>query len=105
MGKKDKDIKIVLDFIKIYCDHNHQKEEKEYIEEYKASLCSQCKELAQYAVKRRSLCPKDPKPACKKCDTPCYGPQYKEKIRKVMKFSGIHVIKKGRLDYLFHYFF
>jgi len=104
MDKKDKDIKVVLDFITIYCRENHKNVEKNFIEEINATLCPDCKELALYAVKRRRLCPKNPKPACKKCDTPCYAPKYKEKIRKVMKFSGIYSIKRGRLDYLYHYF-
>lgn len=104
MDKKDKDIKVVLDFIKVYCTQNHYKNEKEYVEEYKAFLCPDCKDLAQYAVKRRMLCRKDPKPTCKKCDTPCYSPRYKERIKKVMKFSGIYLIKRGRWDYLYHYF-
>jgi hypothetical protein len=104
MDKKNNDIKILLDFINVYCRENHSSHKKELLDEFNLNLCNECRELALYAVKRRQVCPKDPKPACKKCDTPCYAPKYKEKIRKVMKFSGIYFIKKGRFDYLYHYF-
>ncbi|MFZ5945483.1 MAG: nitrous oxide-stimulated promoter family protein [Bacillota bacterium] len=103
MGKTDKDIKLLIDFIKVYCRENHKGIPKETIPPYNVPLCSDCWELALYAEKRRKYCPKIPKPACKKCDTPCYAPKYKEKIRKIMKFSGIYYIKRGRLDYLYHY--
>ncbi|MGI6225075.1 MAG: nitrous oxide-stimulated promoter family protein [Peptococcales bacterium] len=103
MEKKDHDIKILLDFIKVYCRENHKNKEKVFIEKFNASLCDECTELAEYGVKRRMLCPKKPKPTCKRCTTPCYAPKYKERIKKVMKFSGIYLIKRGRLDYLYHY--
>ena len=74
------------------------------LENYDINLCNDCLDLAKYAIKRREFCPKDPKPACKKCSTPCYVPKYKEKIRKVMRFSGMYYIKKGRLDYIYKYF-
>ncbi len=110
MNKIDKDIKLLLDFIKVYCKKNHQNRQKNlvknvlidhYGENY---LCDECNELAVYAAKRREKCPKDPKPACKNCDTKCYSSKYSQKIREVMKFSGIYLIKRGRLDYLYHYF-
>ncbi|NLT95366.1 MAG: nitrous oxide-stimulated promoter family protein [Clostridia bacterium] len=104
MNKTEKDIRIVLDFIKIYCAQKHKNVDKVFIEEYNAMLCPDCLDLARYAVKRRMACPKNPKPPCKKCDTPCYSPKFKGKIREVMKFSGIYLIKRGRLDYLLHYF-
>ena len=67
------------------------------LENYDINLCNDCLDLAKYAIKRREFCPKDPKPACKKCSTPCYAPKYKEKIRKVMRFSGMYYIKKDDL--------
>jgi hypothetical protein len=48
-------------------------------------------------------CPHDPKPTCKKCKTQCYHGAYKSKIREIMKFSGMYLIKRGRLDILYHY--
>lgn len=104
MEQKDHDIKILLDFITVYCRENHKTREKLVIDEFSTSLCEECKELALYGAKRRQLCKKNPKPPCKRCKTPCYATKYKEKIKKIMKFSGIYFIKKGRLDYLYHYF-
>lgn len=103
MGKEDKDIKVVLDFIKIFCEKNHEGKEKILLEDSNIWLCKECMDLALYAVKKRRICKKNPKPPCKKCDTPCYSLKYKEQIRKIMKFSGIYYVKRGRLDYLYHY--
>ncbi|MEW6623791.1 MAG: nitrous oxide-stimulated promoter family protein [Bacillota bacterium] len=100
----DKDIKILVDFIRVFCKENHSQEPKEILEGTNVKLCNDCMELALYAIKKRQQCRKDPKPACKKCDTPCYAPKYKAKIREVMKFSGKYFVLRGRLDYLYHYF-
>ena len=51
----------------------------------------------------RLKCSHDPKPMCKKCETQCYHGEYKAKIREVMKFSGMYLVKHGRLDMLYHY--
>ncbi|WP_031513113.1 nitrous oxide-stimulated promoter family protein [Desulfofalx alkaliphila] len=104
MAKAEKDLFIVLKFIETYCNCNHREQQKVTLEGHEMKLCQECLELSNYAIKRRLLCPKDPKPSCKNCDTHCYAPRYRKKIREVMKFSGIHYIKRGRLDYLFHYF-
>jgi len=51
----------------------------------------------------RLRCPHSPKPMCKKCFTPCYRDDYRSRIREIMKFSGIYLVKHGRLDMLYHY--
>lgn len=104
MDKVEKDIAIVLRFIATYCQHNHQNQQKVHIHHSDLQLCDECSDLARYAVNRRLNCPKNPKPACKDCDIHCYMPKYRQRIREAMKFSGIHYIKRGRLDYLYHYF-
>ena len=104
MEKVEKDITIVLKFIATYCHHNHHGQQAVKIQHMDMDLCNECTDLAQYAVKRRINCPKNPKPACKDCDIHCYMPKYRQEIKKAMKFSGIHFIKRGRLDYLYHYF-
>jgi hypothetical protein len=68
-------------------------------------LCRECTRLLQHGTAKLLLCPYDPKPMCKKCPTHCYAPFYRERVREVMKFSGMHMMKRGRLDMLFHYFF
>ncbi|MEG6615609.1 nitrous oxide-stimulated promoter family protein [Peptococcaceae bacterium 1198_IL3148] len=104
MQKIDRDIDIVLKFIETYCQHNHQNHHSVTLHNKSLALCEECKELSNYAIKRRQNCPKNPKPACKNCDIHCYTPKYREKIKQAMKFSGIYYIKRGRIDYLFHYF-
>lgn len=104
MEQKDKDISVLMGFLQVYCQQNHSQREKRLPSEFKEELCEECIQLASYSIKRRKYCPKEPKPACKSCDTPCYQSPYREKIREVMKFSGKYFIKKGRIDYLFKYF-
>jgi hypothetical protein len=106
MSNKSEDKRILLEFISTYCRHHHQGEDKKLfvLDEQEIKICPECCELAEYAVLRREKCPKDPKPACKDCDTQCYHPRFKEKIRQVMRYSGLYYIKQGRLDYLVKYF-
>ena len=66
--------------------------------------CAGCHELLAYAGKRLEKCPYDPKPKCKDCKTHCYKPEYQKKIREVMRFSGMHFVKRGRVDWLVRYF-
>jgi len=70
----------------------------------KAKWCESCNELLEYALLRLEKCPFDPKPKCKDCKVHCYKDDYRQRIREVMKFSGIHFVKRGRLDWLFKYF-
>ena len=87
---------IISRFIEIYCQRQHGSK--------KRSLCISCQDLHDYALKRLEKCPYDPKPKCKHCPTHCYRGDYRDKIREVMKFSGIYYVKKGRIDWLFKYF-
>jgi hypothetical protein len=95
-----KDAKVLVKFIGIYCRENHIKKGVEVVSD---GLCAECFELLQYALKRNERCPLDPKPKCKHCEIHCYKPEMRAKIKQVMKFSGIYLTKRGRLDYLlFH---
>jgi hypothetical protein len=71
----------------------------------KPLLCPECSALLGYSTDRRRLCPLDPKPTCKNCKIHCYAPENRAKIREVMRFSGMHMIKRGRVDMIFHYLF
>ena len=57
-----------------------------------------------YGKQRLLSCPYDPKPKCKDCETHCYRPKYREKVKEIMKFSGMHFVKRGRIDWLIKYF-
>ncbi len=115
-AKKSKDIKVLSDFVAVFCREKHKGEPKEALkttDERLAGalgtrhlmLCQDCSKLLYHGIAKRLLCPYDPKPTCRKCPTHCYAPGYREKMRGVMKFSGIYLVKHGRLDLLFHYLF
>jgi hypothetical protein len=102
-----------MKFIEVYCGENHDGERAAFsfkffdihkIEKKEISLCADCSRLLVYGLTMRLKCPHDPKPMCRKCDRQCYHGEYKSKIQEVMKFSGICMIKHGRVDLLYHYF-
>ncbi len=111
--KEKGDIQTLMKFVGIYCrEDNHREERSPFffkplnmkeIEGKEIFLCKDCTRLLTYGLTMRLKCPHDPKPMCKKCKTQCYHGEYKEKIREVMKFSGMYMIKHGRLDMLYHY--
>lgn len=115
-SKKSKDIRVLADFISIFCRENHRGETKDTfpIKEERLRhilgnksllLCPDCRKLLNHGIAKLLLCPYDPKPMCKKCQTHCYAPGYRERIREVMRFSGSYLIKHGRLDLMVHYLF
>jgi len=114
--KKDKDIRVLANFISIFCRENHQLETKNVFSIKDARLhnslgnkdlvlCQDCRKLLSHGIAKLLLCPYDPKPTCKKCETHCYAPGYRERVREVMRFSGLYLVKHGRLDLMVHYFF
>ena len=107
------DIQTLMNFVGIYCRQNHDGEKTPFsfrlldiheIEKEETLLCEECTRLLTYGLTMRIKCPHHPKPMCKKCETQCYHGEYKSKIREIMKYSGMVMIKRGRLDMLYHYF-
>lgn len=79
MDKIQKEKKVIAAMIRLYC----RKREKN------AELCPECRALLEYAHKRLELCPFGTyKTSCKHCTIHCYKPEMREKIRKVMRYSG-----------------
>ncbi|RJO62892.1 MAG: nitrous oxide-stimulated promoter family protein [Dehalococcoidia bacterium] len=110
--KNRKDLRVLGNFINVYCRENHKEIAKQafYIADEDLqirlrglNLCSDCSRLLEHGIAKLSLCPYDPRPSCRKCKTHCYAPGYREKVRQVMRFSGTYLIKHGRLDLLLHY--
>lgn len=102
-----KDNRVLEEFIRVYCRENHRPAKADKAERSLHSdtgFCPECAELLDYAVQRNEKCPLDPKPRCKNCPVHCYKPEMREKIRQVMKFSGMYFMKKGRLDWIYKYF-
>lgn len=113
--KIDRDTRILAQFIEVYCEKKHPGFDKApweppdgyYISIEKSSplLCQGCADLLDYSANRRRMCPLDPKPTCKNCEIHCYAPENRARIREVMRFSGMQMIRCGRIDMIFHYLF
>ena len=113
ISKKEKvDIRTLMKFAGIYCRENHDGAKAPFsfrlfdlkeIEKKEIPVCPECTRLLTYGLTMRLKCPHDPKPMCKKCETQCYHGEYKAKIREVMKFSGMYLVRHGRVDMLYHY--
>lgn len=82
--KYSKEMQVVELMIGLYCRKKH----------YTATgLCSDCRELLEYAKLRRSKCPwGDDKPFCSNCPIHCYKTEMRQKIKQVMRFSGPRMI-------------
>ncbi|MDX2481211.1 MAG: nitrous oxide-stimulated promoter family protein [Desulfuromusa sp.] len=109
-NKEKKDLKILALFTSVYCRDHHtaERESLSGLPEQLASLesyscCAPCCEFLNYAIERRLNCPLDEKPTCKHCHVHCYRPGDREKVCEIMRYSGQTLIKRGRLDLLWHY--
>lgn len=97
MAKVEKEYKhweaekrLIPTMVRIYCKGNHKAKRKE--EGIKGKdVCSDCKELTEFAEYRLEKCPfKKNKGFCSFCKIHCYKakPQYREEMQKVMKYAG-----------------
>lgn len=81
--------------IAIYCRAHHGTE----------PLCSDCRELAEYAERRIDACPYGAaKPTCVNCPTHCYKPSMREKIRSVMRYAGPRMLLRHPILAVLHLF-
>lgn len=82
--KREQEKAIVSEMIALYCRKNHKTKHKT-----KGELCPECKAVRDYATLRSDHCPfMETKTFCSNCKVHCYKPEMKEKIRKIMRFSG-----------------
>ena len=112
--KERKDLRVLAQFTSVYCKVHHVAEKAALHSDTPAfanlnvdkyTVCDSCREFLSYAIERRLRCPLDPRPVCKHCHVHCYKPDYREKVREIMRFSGKYLMMRGRLDLLWHYFF
>ncbi|MBO5209346.1 MAG: nitrous oxide-stimulated promoter family protein [Lachnospiraceae bacterium] len=83
-SKREREKVIVSQMIDLYCRKQHKT---------KRELCTECKELKQYALLRSDKCPfMETKTFCSNCKVHCYKPKMREMIRQVMRFSGPRMI-------------
>jgi hypothetical protein len=109
-----KDLKVLALFTAVWCQARHAADKTPFIPSdeklrplglERHRLCPDCAAFLDYALLRRLKCPLDPKPTCKHCHLHCYRPGHRERVREIMRFSGKHLLLRGRLDLLWHYFF
>jgi hypothetical protein len=112
--KAARDIRTLVLFIRVYCRARHGNRPTRrvpgrgvlapYVTPLEADLCDECGGTLLHGAAKRVLCPYDPKPRCKHCPTPCYAPGHREKVREIMRYSGMRLLLRGRVDLLFKYF-
>ncbi|SFR06331.1 Nitrous oxide-stimulated promoter [Desulfoscipio geothermicus DSM 3669] len=74
----------VKKMIHLYCKSKHG---------FKKQLCQDCQALLEYATERLEACKfGNAKPTCEKCTIHCYRPDMRDKVKKVMRFSGLRMI-------------
>lgn len=114
-GNTARDLVVLGRFIQVNCDGNHRHKPRQpadlkfcRVDELLGQsplLCEDCEKLMAHSFFKRLHCPMDPKPACKHCPNHCYQAKYRQEIREVMRYSGWTLIKRGRLDLLWHMVF
>lgn len=108
--KEEKDLRVLALFTRVYCANHHiDRQRSPVVLDLPGSkphaCCAECADFLAYAIERRQRCPLDPKPSCKHCTIHCYRPGHREKVREIMRYSGRALIRRGRLDLLWHYLF
>lgn len=112
--RERKDLEVLALFTSVYCRAHHHGSRAPLqatdpglwaLSLHKAPVCPACAEFLAYAFERRLRCPLEVKPACKHCTVHCYKPDHRDQVRDIMRFSGRHLLRRGRLDLLWHYFF
>jgi hypothetical protein len=74
----------VAAMVRMYCRAHHARGRE---------LCSECRELLEYAHERLLKCPfQEGKTTCALCPVHCYRPDMRDKIRTVMRHSGPRMI-------------
>ncbi|WP_334291009.1 nitrous oxide-stimulated promoter family protein [Paraclostridium sordellii] len=97
LDRIDKEKEIITLMINLYCKKKHGSLNNE--------LCSECRDLEEYAHKRLTYCKfGNEKSSCKKCPIHCYKKDMSEKVKEVMKFSGPRILIYNPLEYIRHIF-
>jgi len=79
-GKRIEREKVTVQaMLELYCAGRHGR----------GSLCRECTELLAYAFARLDACRFGAaKPTCRNCPVHCYAPPLRQKIARVMRWSG-----------------
>jgi len=109
-SQQKKDIRLLGTFIEVYCAAKHRSAVRSAVDLPSGSgtrlLCPECTTFFEYTISKRLRCPLEAeKPSCKHCRIHCYDKLRREKVREIMSYVGRRLMMRGRLDYLWHYFF
>jgi len=104
------DIRLIGKFVEVYCAGKHAAAERTAFrlpaDLGERRICPECAAFLEYAVTKRLKCPLEAeKPSCKHCRIHCYDGPRREKVREIMSYAGRRLMLRGRLDYVWHYFF
>lgn len=82
-SKREEKNQVLSKMLKIYCRGN------KHVGSSKDTLCESCQSLKNYANHRTSVCPQIEKGLfCSKCPIQCYKQEFREEMRKCMRYSG-----------------
>lgn len=104
--KIDYEKSMLLYMIKLYCKYNHKEYHKNYNKTFGSkNICKECEEVYNYACERTSKCRFiSTKTFCSACSSHCYKKDMREKIKKIMIFSGQRMIIFSPIVTLKHVF-
>ena len=101
--KRQQEVATLKTMIVIYCHGQKHNPPTRKMRDY--VLCDDCQDLADQAMARTANCPHmATKTFCSACDTPCYPPQLRNRIRAVMRYSGMRMLIHSPLKALRHVF-
>ena len=84
--------KTIAAMIALYCRDHHAGAPAAACDD---GLCAECADLLDYARLRLGKCRYGAaKPACVGCETHCYRPAMRERVREVMSYSGPRMLKR-----------
>lgn len=91
-----RETKTLTAMFSVYCKGHHQAKE--------AQLCTQCKAIRDYTIKRLHNCPLiERKPTCANCLIHCYNKDMQNKVRIIMRYSGPRILLRHPLLTLYHF--
>ena len=94
--KRKAEMATVKKMLEIYCRAHHGNNLR---------LCEECEALLDYARARVERCPHmETKTFCSACQTHCYAPKMREKIREAMRYSGPRMLFHAPVMALRHMF-
>jgi hypothetical protein len=89
--------KTIAAMIALYCRDHHSADTEtvgKATEPDDDGLCADCSELLAYARLRLEKCRYGAeKPTCANCETHCYRPAMRERVREVMRYSGPRMLR------------